>query len=1318
MLDFLIKTKDDKHKKISCTFRSTRRKDLMTKGGKFEAFYDDKTGMWSTDMDELCIRVDEEIDEKLREVNSANSGYLAEYMSVYNTGILKSFINFVKDVPDKFDTLDKRVIFANEETTREDYCAHKVDYILEEGDCSAWDKLIGTLYGPEDREKFEWAIGALISGKSRNIQKAIFVEGQPGRGKSTIFDIMQEMMPYHSNAFVAEDLGNESKQFAASAFAKNPLFAIDADAKLFNISATNRMNQIISHDKTLINEKFKAPYPMRITTMLFMASNDHLDINSSRSGLMRRIILIKPSGHTLPRVEYDELRERIKFEYGAIAYHCLEVFNSLGESYYDDLRDKRLLDGSNETYKFLKELYFEINNEPYVTVNSLWLKFRQWLEQNNTTQVLHRKIDFENDIINYFEHYSDRKYGTYKVLEGFKTYMFEFNTYEDNKEANNKLPEWLWLKNDIPVNDNVINKAYSDCLAQEANDADHPSQKWDKVKTTLNDIDTTKVHYVLPPEKHIVIDFDLKDAEGNKNLDLNLEAAKIFPETYVEVSKGGQGLHLHYIYDGDIDELASLYSEHIEILSFKGKKALRRKVYFCNNHEIAILREGQLPKKEVKDVAINSDIVITEQGIRKTIAKCLMKQVHGDTTSNVNFILDILDKAYASGIDYDVSDLHQKILTFATNSSNQSIANIKKVGKMHFKCKRFEEAEKNLESTNTAVFAEDAPIVFFDIEIFPNLFVICWKLKGADDVVTWINPSAEQIRQLFKYRLIGFNNRDYDNHIIYAASMGYSIDGLYKLSQNIINGDPNLKKNSKFGEAYNISYTDIYDFASAGNKMSLKKWEIKLGIRHLELGLPWDQPVPEDLWDKVGEYCCNDVTSTEALFEHLQGDFAARLILSKISGLTPNDTTNQHTTKILCGDKKNPQAEYVYTDLSTIFPGYEFKQFGFNQEDYIPGCKIISGKSRYMGEDPGEGGYKIANYGYYENVGLLDIASMHPSSAIALNVFGDEITARFKALVDGRVEVKHIREFGDEHYLKALDILGALGEFVVGVIDGYFNEGRDAGETAKALAKNLANALKTAINSVYGLTSAAFPNKLKDPRNKDNIVAKRGALFMLTLKHKLIDMGVTIVHISTDSIKIANITPEIISFVMDFGKQYGYTFEHEATYSKMCIINDAVYIAEEVEADGKPCEPFWTATGKQFQVPFVFKTLFSHEDITFDDLCETMSTTSALYLAQEIGDTGTMDYHFVGKVGQFTPVISEVDGCELLRLSGEDADGNPKFAAATGSKGYLWLESEVVRTIFIDPMSVVDMSYYHNLADKAAEAIEEYVPFDIFVNSR
>ena len=1315
MLDFVILEKDTKHKFIKPTFSVTKRKDLMTKGGKFEAFYNDETGLWSTDLGELTELIDEKSKAKRDEIKEhLEEDYKIVAMDTYNSGILTSFNKYVKDAPNIFKTLDPKITFADQEVTRTDYCQHKLDYVMEEGDCSAWNKLVGTLYAPEERQKIEWAMGCLIAGDSRKLQKAVFIEGKPGKGKSTIFEIMQEMFPHYYGTFTAEQLGDDSDQFSLASLASNPLFAIDADAKLYNLTATNRINKVIGHDIMTINEKFKQQYDLRITTMLWMASNYHCKIDSSSSGLLRRILLITPTGITLPIEEYEECREKIRFEYGAIAYRCYSIYKELGFTYYNKYVDKRLLVESNEVYNFMKENYIEFSNSPYLTVNMLWTRYKQYLEESNTGNYKVKKIDFTNDIIGYFNEYTDKKYGAYGVLEGFKTDMFEFSTYQEKKTGKTSLPDWLQLVEDISVDDNVLNKLYSSCKAQEATVGDHPKQKWDEVTTTLSDIDTTKVHYVLPPEpNHIVIDFDLKDKDGNKNLDLNLEAAKTFPKTYAEVSKGGAGLHLHYIYDGDPSELASLYSENIEILSFKGKKALRRRLSLCNAVALTVLQVGQLPKKEDKKMPINTDIVVNEKALRTTIAKCINKKVHGDTTSNINFIYDILEKAYNSGEDYDVSDMYQAVLVFAKNSSKTKrgdLTNLHKVGKMHFRCKRFEEAleDEAIATNSKGDFEEDAPIVFVDIEIFPNLFVVCWKKRGDNTRVQWINPTAEQIRSLFIFRLIGFNNRDYDNHILYAASNGYTVQALYNLSQNIINGSSEVKKNSKFGEAYNLSYADCYDFASAANKMSLKKWGIKLKKRHLENSYPWDQPVPEDKWNEIAEYCSNDVELTEAVFEELQGDFAARVILSKISGLTVNDTTNQHTTRILCGTKKNPQSEYIYTDLSKEFPGYEYNSFGFKEEDYIPGCKIISGKSRYLGEDPGEGGYKIANYGYYENVGLLDIASMHPSSAIALNIFGDEITGRFKALVYGRVAVKHVREIGDNAYKDALDILGKLGDNVAGVIEEYYREGIESGTPMKKLTKQLADALKTAINSVYGLTSAAFPNKLKDPRNKDNIVAKRGALFMLTLKHKLMDMGVTIVHISTDSIKIANITPEIIEFVSDFGKQYGYTFEHEATYSKMCIVNDAVYIAEEVVADGQPCEPFWTATGKQFQVPYVFKTLFSHEEIEFDDLCETMSTTSALYL----------DDHFVGRVGEFTPVIEEANGCELLRLSGVDENGNNKFAAATGSKGYLWLESEMVRSIFADPMSVVDMSYYQKLADKAVEAIEEYVPFNKFVSSR
>lgn len=354
---------------------------------------------------------------------------------------------------------------------------------------------------------------------------------------------------------------------------------------------------------------------------------------------------------------------------------------------------------------------------------------------------------------------------------------------------------------------------------------------------------------------------------------------------------------------------------------------------------------------------------------------------------------------------------------------------------------------------------------------------------------------------------------------------------------------------------------------------------------------------------------------------------------------------------------------------------------GWSVEPFFPGYTFDHGKSLYWGEEVGEGGYVYAEPGMYRAVALLDIASMHPSSIMAERLFGDIYTARFGDILAARLAIKH-GEF--ERAEKMLD--GKLAPYL---------KDKDA-------AKNLAQALKIAINSVYGLTSAGFDNPFRDKRNIDNIVAKRGALFMVNLKHAVQDQGFTVAHIKTDSIKIPNATPEIVKFVMDYGKEYGYTFEHEATYDRMCLVNDAVYIARY--EDGK-----WTATGTQFQVPYVFKKLFSREPIEFDDLCETKSVSTALYLDMNEGlPEDAHNYKFVGRVGRFSPIKAGCGGGLLLRKTDKG------YSAATGSKGYRWMESEEVKKLGKE--KDVDRSYYDRLVDEAVETISQYGDFEQFIS--
>ena len=726
---------------------------------------------------------------------------------------------------------------------------------------------------------------------------------------------------------------------------------------------------------------------------------------------------------------------------------------------------------------------------------------------------------------------------------------------------------------------------------------------------------------------------------------------------------------------------------------------------------------------------VNTKVVQSEKGLRVQIKRNLNKEIHPATKPSIDFIHKILTDAYESGMTYDVTDMRNAVLAFAANSTNQADYCIKLVNKMPFKS-----AENAPSAPN-----DEADLVFYDVEVFPNLFLVNWKFAGSKTVVRMINPTPQEIEGLMKFRLVGFNCRRYDNHILYARLMGYTNEQLYNLSQKIISSEKKTKSNNCFfGEAYNVSYTDVYDFCS--KKQSLKKWEIELGIHHQELGLPWDQPVPESMWQKVAEYCDNDVIATEAVFNARKADFIAREILADVAGMTVNDTTNTLTARIIFGSNKRPQDAFRYRDMGDVSqidelpftmgePEYDqYTAFDKKGRPIFPGYKFENGKSTYRGEEVGEGGYVYAEPGMYGNIALLDIASMHPSSIIAEELFGPEYTKRFQEIRDARVAIKH-KEFD-----KARKMLnGALAKYL----------------TDESAADALAQALKIAINSVYGLTSAGFENPFRDNRNKDNIVAKRGALFMVNLKREVQKRGFTVAHIKTDSIKIPDATPEIIQFVMEYGKMYGYIFEHEATYDRMCLVNNAVYIAKY--KDGKHAGE-WTATGTQFQIPYVFKKLFTHEEITFDDMCETKSVTGALHLdmnenlpdvsaaekdladlLKRVDPDGSRpfgadeeierlkkviaeghDYVFIGKVGQFCPIKDGCGGGLLCRESEDKKTGEKKYDAATGTKGYRWLESEMVKQLGKE--GDIDRAYYDTLVDTAATDISKFGDFEWFVS--
>jgi len=1417
MVDFLkIATRSTKKGVVEVypKFIVGKSEDLMIRGSDFYAIWLEDRGLWSTDEQDVIDLVDKELTNFVKEnKNKYDDILLVRYMWDSESGIIDLWHKYCqKQMRDNYQPLDDELVFSNQEGHKENYASKRLSYPLEAGDISAWDELVSILYSPEERHKIEWSIGAVVNGASKTLEKFLVFYGAPGTGKSTILKVIEKLFKGYYTVFEAKQLGSASAEFALEAFKSNPLVAIQHDGDLSHIEDNTRLNSLVSHETMQVNEKHKSLYKMKFRTFLFLGTNKPVKITDSKSGIIRRLIDVRPTGDKIPRERYNQLVSEIKNELGAIAMHCKSVFEE-DPAYYDEYVPTLMMGESNDFYNFVVDSYAVFKKEDGTTLKQAWEMYKVYCEDAKVPYPLSMRV-FKSELMSYFKDFKERVFvgedWVRSYYSGFKTKIFTKENLEDtnpivklSKKEKSKYIEFL-------EQPSYLDSYCKNCYAQYATSNETPRKKWADVKTKLSQLDTSKLHYVkLDNINHIVIDFDLKDENGNKSFERNLEEASKWPKTYAELSKSGKGIHLHYIYDGDVTMLDRLYAQDIEIKVFNGDSSLRRKLTMCNSDTINHLSDI-LPKRKEKAM-VNFDSLQNERALRTFIVKNLNKEYHPATKPSVDFIYKGLEDAYNSGIKYDVSDMYDDILAFAIHSSHNSDYCMKLVEKMKLRS----------DEPSDGVDNDDKPIVFYDVEVFPNLFFISWKKEGSKKHNHMFNPSPREIEALFKYRLIGFNCRRYDNHILYARYLGYSNKDLFELSQKII---VSKSKNNScfFQEAYNISYTDIYDYCEAENKMSLKKWEIKLGIKHQECPLPWDQPVPEKQWNIVAEYCDNDVDAEEAVFNATQEDFMTRLTLVRLANIfcptthsCPNDTTNQLTGRIIFRGNKKPQSQFLYTDLSTgvrsdgyvdpchfeeylyyygksisflpdklkykklllsynetlkeyskdaihskgsfvlkddkvyyaNFKGFDFTSGPFNETDWL-----------FVGELVGEGGYVWADPSMESNAKTLDVASMHPSSIEALKLFGDIYTKNFSELKALRVCVKH----SDWESAKLL-FDGLLSDFIDEII-------------AEGATKGLAKSLKTAINSVYGLTSAKFDNICKDPRNIDNIVAKRGALFMCRLKRDLLDMGAKVIHIKTDSIKVVDPSKEIEEYIINKGKEYGYNFELENHFERVCLVNDSVYIAkratddpewldecEKAKKEGRETPTRWTATGAQFAVPYVFKKCFSHEPIIFDDLCETKKVDTCLYLdmnegviddklevyqklkaarEEKKGIDGKLslskpkeklleeyqtltdeeledklahyhEYVFIGKVGLFTPIKQGCGGGLLLRESLKK-DGVTGFDSVVGTKGYRWLESETVKEKHLEDS--IDYDYYNNLVLAAIETISKFGDYEWFVS--
>ena len=194
MLDFLvISTRSGKRGIIEIypKFIIKKSSDLMIRGGDFYAIWREDLGLWSTDEQDAVDLIDRELDRYAEEnCKRFDENYRVMHMWDAETGMIDAWHRYCqKQMKDQFHMLDEKLIFSNIKTGKKDYASKVLSYPLEAGELKAYNKLMSTLYSPVERHKIEWAIGSVVSGDSKRLQKFMVLYGSAGTGKSTVLKI-------------------------------------------------------------------------------------------------------------------------------------------------------------------------------------------------------------------------------------------------------------------------------------------------------------------------------------------------------------------------------------------------------------------------------------------------------------------------------------------------------------------------------------------------------------------------------------------------------------------------------------------------------------------------------------------------------------------------------------------------------------------------------------------------------------------------------------------------------------------------------------------------------------------------------------------------------------------------------------------------------------------------------------------------------------------------------------------------------------------------------------------------------------------------
>lgn len=157
-----------------------------------------------------------------------------------------------------------------------------------------------------------------------------------------------------------------------------------------------------------------------------MGTNKPVRISDAKSGIIRRLIDVTPTGNKVPVRKYNEAVKKMDFELGAIAWHCKQIYLEDPE-YYDDYVPINMMGASNDFFNFVEDSFYVFNRENCTTLKTVWEMYNRYCDEARVGYP-YPKRQFKEELKNYFKDYEER----HQNEDGSMTQGYYYN-FDGNK---------------------------------------------------------------------------------------------------------------------------------------------------------------------------------------------------------------------------------------------------------------------------------------------------------------------------------------------------------------------------------------------------------------------------------------------------------------------------------------------------------------------------------------------------------------------------------------------------------------------------------------------------------------------------------------------------------------------------------------------------------------------------------------------------------------------------------------------------------------------------------------------------------------------